>query len=447
MLPRNRFDTVFTISEISSLLKEVVENTFSVVKIQGELSSLKRHTSGHLYFSLKDQNSILDAVCWKMTVAGLQHQPIEGAEVICTGRLTTYAGRSKYQMIVESMELAGEGALLKKLEALKQQLKEEGLFDTSRKKLLPKLPQVIGIVTSPTGAVIQDILHRLQDRFPVKILLWPVHVQGTTAAQEVSQAIEGFNKLPVNGPITRPDLLIVARGGGSLEDLWPFNEEIVVRATAYSIIPIISAVGHETDTMLIDYASDCRAPTPTAAAEIAVPVRAELLKLVADQGQRLVHSLRRRFEDQMLRTDDRYDRFQRVFSLYFQNKFFHLSQIVLRPPKDFIKIQQEKFQTIFKQYTLIVGHAIKLKIQAFTHQIQLLEGYSYTRVLERGFCLAKTPQGTLISKAHLLHPYDHVILNFSDGSRSAQILKGKIQKPPKTSRLQTPPQPSLFFDD
>src|SRR5579871_1079475 len=277
----------FTVSEISQAVKRTLEGAFERVRIRGEISGFKRATSGHLYFALKDEEAKLDAVCWRGTAGRLAIKPEDGLEVIATGRISSYPGRSSYQLVVESLEPAGEGALLKLLEERRRRLGAEGLFDPERKRKLPFLPEVIRVVTSPTGAVIRDILHRLADRFPRRVLVWPVKVQGDGSAEQVAAAIRGFNALSVSGRLPRPDVLIVARGGGSLEDLWSFNEEIVVRAAAESHIPLISAVGHETDITLIDFAADKRAPTPTAAAEMAVPVRSELM------GE--VETLRRRF--------------------------------------------------------------------------------------------------------------------------------------------------------
>ena len=278
----------YTVSEISGALKQTVESAYGHVRVRGEVSQPKYHGSGHLYLTLKDEKAVLSAVCWRGTVARLAVRAEDGMEVVCTGRLSTFPGRSQYQLVIEAMELAGEGALLKLLEERRRRLAAEGLFDAARKRPLPFLPTVVGVVTSPTGAVIRDILHRLADRFPRHVLLWPVAVQGDGAAEQVAAAIAGFNALAPGGPVPRPDLLIVARGGGSLEDLMPFNEEVVVRAAAASAIPLIAAVGHETDTTLIDHAADRRAPTPTAAAEMAVPVRAELLADVLDYARRQV---------------------------------------------------------------------------------------------------------------------------------------------------------------
>jgi exodeoxyribonuclease VII large subunit len=290
----------YTVSELARALKRSIEENFAYVRVRGEISGFKRHGSGHWYLSLKDSDAVIDAVCWRMTAMRLGIKPEDGMEVLCTGRLTTFPGRSKYQLVIDTMELAGVGALLKLLEERRKRLAAEGLFAAERKKKLPFLPEVIGIVTSPTGAVIRDILHRLADRFPRHVLLWPVAVQGEGAAAQVAAAINGFNSLSADGPVPRPQLIIIARGGGSLEDLMAFNEEIVVRAAAASAIPLISAVGHETDTTLIDHASDRRAPTPTAAAEIAVPVRLDLVAELANKSARLSGSLSRLFDQRRL---------------------------------------------------------------------------------------------------------------------------------------------------
>ena len=290
----------FTVSELSRALRRSIEENFSFVRVRGEISGWKRHSSGHCYLCLKDSEAVLDAVCWRTTALRLGIAPEDGMEVVCTGRLTTFPGRSKYQLIIDTIELAGIGALLKLLEDRRRRLAAEGLFAAERKKKLPFLPEIIGIVTSPSGAVIRDVLHRLSDRFPRRVLLWPAAVQGEGAAAQVAAAITGFNRLPQDGAVPRPDLIIVARGGGSLEDLMPFNEEVVVRAAAASKIPLISAVGHETDTTLIDHASDRRAPTPTAAAEMAVPVRLELVAELGAKSSRLSGGLSRLFGERRL---------------------------------------------------------------------------------------------------------------------------------------------------
>src|SRR5262245_60047230 len=279
----------FTVSELSNALKRTVEDAYGHVRVRGEISGFRGpHSSGHCYFALKDENAKIDAVIWRFNYVRMRFKPQEGLEMIATGKLTTFPGKSAYQIVIEALEPAGVGALMALVEERKKKLAAEGLFDPARKQLLPFLPAVIGVVTSPTGAVIRDILHRLADRFPRRVLVWPVKVQGETSAAEVAGAIRGFNALPPRGPIGKPDLIIVARGGGSLEDLWSFNEEIVVRAASDSVIPLISAVGHETDVTLIDFAADRRAPTPTAAAEMAVPVRSELFAEVESLARRTV---------------------------------------------------------------------------------------------------------------------------------------------------------------
>lgn len=283
----------FSVSELANTLKRTIEDSFGHVRVRGELGRVTIARSGHAYLDLKDEKAVIDGVMWKGLVSRLNFKPEEGLEVICEGKLTTYPGRSKYQIIIERMEPAGAGALMALLEERKKKLANEGLFEASRKRPIPYLPQVIGVITSPTGAVIRDILHRLEDRFPRHVLLWPVLVQGEGAAAQIAAAIEGFNTIDGGSAVPRPDVLIVARGGGSVEDLWSFNEENVVRAAAASEIPLISAVGHETDTTLIDFASDRRAPTPTGAAEMAVPVRSELMQVIRSQGERITRSLMR----------------------------------------------------------------------------------------------------------------------------------------------------------
>jgi len=287
----------FTVSELSFALKRTVEDNFEHVRVRGEVSGFKGAAgSGHCYFRLKDERACLEAVIWRSTLLRLRFKPQEGLEVVATGKLTTFPNRSSYQIVVESLEPAGAGALMALLEERRRKLQAEGLFDSARKKPLPYLPRVIGVVTSPTGAVIRDILHRLRDRFPCRVLVWPVRVQGEGAAEEVAAAVHGFNAMAAGGGLPRPDLIIVARGGGSIEDLWAFNEEVAVRAVAASRIPTIAAVGHETDWTLIDHAADLRAPTPTGAAEMAVPVRAELAASLRELTSRHELGLRRSLE-------------------------------------------------------------------------------------------------------------------------------------------------------
>jgi exodeoxyribonuclease VII large subunit len=285
-----------TVSELSAALRRTIEDSYGYVRVRGELGKVSYHSNGHVYFDLKDERACIAGVIWRTAAARLRVRLETGLEVVCTGRVTTYPGRSQYQLVVETVAPAGVGALMALVEERKRKLAAEGLFDAARKHPLPFLPAVIGVVTSPTGAVIRDILHRLADRFPRRVVVWPVTVQGEGSAEQVAAAIRGFNALPPGGAVARPDVVIVARGGGSLEDLWSFNDEAVVRAAAASAIPLISAVGHETDTTLIDFAADRRAPTPTAAAEMAVPVRAELIAQVEDLARRRFLSFRQRQE-------------------------------------------------------------------------------------------------------------------------------------------------------
>ena len=341
----------YSVSEISFAIKRCVETTFSSVRVKGEIFGAKKADSGHWYLSLKDTNAVLSAVCWKGVALSLPVKIEDGLEVIATGKITTFAGRSSYQLVIEHLEPAGLGALLKLLEERKQQFFKEGLFDEAHKKPIPFLPDVIGVVTSPSGAVIRDIIHRVRDRFPSRIIVWPTLVQGQGAAQKIAAAIRGFNALPADGNIKKPDVLIVARGGGSLEDLWAFNEEEVIRAVYDSDIPVISAVGHETDTMLIDYVSDRRAPTPTGAAEFAVPVKTELASMLKMLGARQLNAISRYFAvlrqnieglsrgivnlNQIIgeyrqRFDDRLERLNNALKYYISNKTQALNGIGLK---------------------------------------------------------------------------------------------------------------------
>lgn len=442
---------VFSVTEVSGLVKSTVEGAFSYVRVRGELSGFKRAASGHMYFALKDENALLDGVCWRATAGRLGLRPEDGMEVIVTGRITTYPGRSKYQMVVETMELAGEGALLKLLEERKRKLAAEGLFDEDAKQDLPYLPDVIGVVTSPTGAVIRDILHRLADRFPRHVLVWPVLVQGDGAAAQVAAAINGFNAMAPDGPIPRPDLLIVARGGGSLEDLWAFNEEVVVRAAAESAIPLISAVGHETDWTLIDLASDVRAPTPTAAAEMAVPVRYEVMAQIADSEGRLIRAVRRKLdaarrevtslgrglpnlrrvlEDSAQRLDDWSERLENGLKTGLARRRARVPSRIPSPRR----VITDGKQRVAREADGLGRAARRLvarKRDRLAHIAQLLESYSYERVLDRGFALVATPDGKPVTSVTQLSPGDDVTLRLKDGVEAARIVGGAPAARPK----------------
>lgn len=429
----------YSVGEISQALKRTLEETFPRVRVRGEVTGCKRAASGHLYFRLQDDDAVLDGICWKGGVGRLAIVPEDGMEVIATGRVTAYAGRSSYQIIVERMELAGRGALLKLLEDRKRKLAEEGLFDAAAKRELPYMPDIIGVVTSPTGAVIRDILHRLADRFPSRVILWPVAVQGDAAARQIAEAINGFNAATV---LPRPDLLIVARGGGSLEDMMAFNEEIVVRAAAASEIPLISAVGHETDTTLIDFAADLRAPTPTAAAEMAVPVRIELLALVMDSGVRLMRAidrnlneggshlrglsrglpnLRRLVEDATQRLDDRDERLKNSLRTGLQRRTARLDRLVAALPRPQARIDhaQSRLAGQSRALTLAVKHRTEGHSQRLAHASALLESFSYQRVLERGFALVSGPTGTPVMSSNKVKPGDDLTIKFHDGEVAA----------------------------
>lgn len=456
----------FSVSELSAALKRTVETAFPFVRVRGEISGLKNHSSGHVYFDLKDEKAVLNAVIWRATAQALKVKPQQGLEVVLTGRISTYPGSSRYQIIVEQLELAGLGALMALLEARKKQLAAEGLFAESRKRALPYLPEVIGVVTSPTGAVIRDILHRLSERFPRRVLLWPVAVQGERAAAEVAAAIRGFNALDGKGSIPRPDLLIVARGGGSIEDLMAFNEEIVVRAVADSQIPLISAVGHETDTTLIDFASDRRAPTPTAAAEMAVPVRTELLAQVLDLERRNLRCFSRGLSERHKHLAALGRALPRADSLFAQprQRFDRAADTLASALRRNVEIHARAF---LKAATLLRAASIQRRFQtgserldALGHRLdrcfrarlgecsnrinavsRVLETVSHKAVLERGYALVRDSDGRIKRRASQVIAGERLALTFADGIALAradgatQDVKGRPRKKEKQGSL------------
>jgi exodeoxyribonuclease VII large subunit len=497
----------FTVSELSNALKRTVEDTYGYVRVRGEISGYKGpHGSGHVYFALKDERAKIDGVIWKMTFARMRVKPEEGMEVIVTGKLTTYPNRSSYQIIVETLEPAGLGALMALLEERKRKLAAEGLFDEARKQLLPFLPEVIGVVTSPTGAVIRDILHRLADRFPRHVIVWPVKVQGDGSAEQVAAAIRGFNALPETGRIRRPDILIVARGGGSLEDLWSFNEEIVVRAAAESLIPLISAVGHETDVTLIDFASDKRAPTPTAAAEMAVPVRADLIAELMSKARRALSCWQRAQDhrrtelraasralpkaEELLaiprqRLDGCAERLPRALRANAQLHHTQYSRIAGRLSPQLLRGQVERRRLRLDACTHRLGTALKTyrlthltgiarardRVTTFAERAeraawtlldnrasrldrasQLLAAFSYRGVLSRGFALVRDASDRPIRTAVSVQPGMKLGIEFSDGrvGASAEGSTPMPVSPPFTIRRRKrssggdPGQGSLF---
>jgi exodeoxyribonuclease VII large subunit len=469
----------FSVSELSFALKREIETAFPRVRVRGEISQPSFPRSGHCYFRLKDENAVIDGVAWKGTIPRLGIKIEEGLEVIATGKLTTYAGSSRYQIIVDRLELAGEGALLKLLEDRRKKLQAEGLFDPDRKRELPFLPEVVGVVTSPSGAVIRDILHRLADRFPRHVLVWPVAVQGEKAAAEVAAAIAGFNRLSVGGKVPRPDVLIVARGGGSLEDLWAFNEEIVVRAAAASEIPLISAVGHETDTTLIDFASDRRAPTPSAAAEMAVPVRADLVTETLDYAKRLTGGMtrllreqamelaglvrglgdpRRLIEERQQRLDVSGERLALATRQLVDRRTTALAAARLIEPHAVIAAKEQLLSAEtralrsamerFKGDTLqkidrtsdrldqfgerlkrAGGDLLERGLQRVEQAAKLMESYSFHSVLGRGFALVRDQDGAPVLAAAGVRAGDALKIQFADGNVDTRATDAPVSAP------------------
>jgi exodeoxyribonuclease VII large subunit len=435
---------VLTVGELAQALKRHIERGFDAVRVRGEITGFKRAASGHLYFSLKDTDACLDSVCWRLAANRLGIAPQDGLDVIATGRLTTYPDRSKYQLVVESLELAGEGALLRLLEERRRRLAAEGLFDAARKKPIPFLPNVIGVVTSPSGAVIRDILHRLADRFPRRVLLWPVLVQGPEAAEQVAAAIAGFNRLSPGAPVPRPDVLIVARGGGSIQDLWAFNEEAVARVVATSVIPVIAAVGHETDTTLIDFAADLRAPTPSAAAEMAVPVRMELAARLLTLNTRLLGGMNRTIEEKRSRLlaarrglpnpqnllsvarqrlDDWGDRLRQGLGVGLDRRRRRVAHAAARLASPAQRIAHERSRLAGESRALDAALRAYLAERGnrLRHAAALLGSFSYERVLERGFALVQDRLGRVVTSVKALRPRLQVSLRFADGKAGATI--------------------------
>ncbi|TCZ66147.1 exodeoxyribonuclease VII large subunit [Roseicella aquatilis] len=453
----------FAVSEIAGAIRRTLEDAFGRVRVRGEITELKRYPSGHIYLSLKDENAKLEAVIWKTSVPRLAIKPENGVEVIATGKIGTYADRSKYQLVIDRLEYAGEGALLARIEKLRLRLLEEGLFAPERKRRLPVLPRVIGVVTSERGAVIQDIRTTIARRFPRRLILWPVPVQGQGAAEQIAAAIRGFGALPVDGPVPRPDVLIVARGGGSLEDLMAFNEEVVVRAAADCPIPLISAVGHETDTTLIDFASDRRAPTPTAAAEMAIPARADLLADLAQTEARLLQAgrsiLDRARRRLMLaerglpdlpgilgamrqRLEDRGERLVVALPALLDRKRAALARVAPRLPhpregiaarRAALGLLDQRAAAAMRRHlargqaapALARLSAAPVAALAREKRVRLeglvarLEGVSYQSVLARGFALVSDAEGAPLTSAAAVPPGERLVLTFADGQVKA----------------------------
>jgi len=465
----------FTVSELSRALKKTVEDAYGHVRVRGELGRVTLAKSGHLYLDLKDESAVIDGVMWKGLASALPFKPEEGLEIVAEGRLSTFPGRSKYQIIIERMEPAGAGALMALLEERKRKLAAEGLFAPERKKPLSFLPDVVGVVTSPTGAVIRDILHRLEERFPRRVLLWPVLVQGEKAPEQIAAAIDGFNQLAEGGPVPRPDVLIVARGGGSVEDLWAFNEEIVVRAAAASDIPLISAIGHETDTTLIDFAADRRAPTPTGAAEMAVPVRRDLIERVEETGGRLTGALMRALDRKQTELKaaaralprpesliaDKAQRFdyvsQRLFGalrLGVERRRSRLDAAAARLGAGSLKRDMadkaRRFAEAERRLAASFANGVEQRRRRLESLAAQLTALSPKDVLRRGFALVRGDDGALVRSTQAAPPGAGLEIEFADGRVRVRAEGDAPAKPApqsqrrKPSAKSPPEQGSLF---
>ena len=439
----------FTVSELSIAIKNIIEDNFEYVKVRGEIGRVSAPSSGHIYLDIKDENAVISGVIWKTKIPHLQILPEEGLEVICTGKITTYQDQSRYQIIIDNMEPAGVGALMALLEKRKEKLSKEGVFSTKYKKDIPYLPETIGVITSPTGAVIRDILHRIEDRFPTQILIWPVRVQGESCAEEIIDAIEGFHLLS-QSDISEPEVIIIARGGGSIEDLWSFNDEILVRKVFSSSIPIISAIGHETDTTLIDLVSDLRAPTPTAAAEMAVPVKSELQSNLSDIGKRVRKTITRKMEEEKKVLDLTLKVFPKVKNILdhpinklnkismllnlslapsiksYNQKFFSVSHglkpnLLSNKIKTTIKISRDVFNDMNKSYSSMFLQK-KNRLDITTSLINVM---SHKNVLKRGYAIVKNKYESIVKDNKNLKRGDHLSIHFDND----QIVDAEVKEP------------------
>jgi exodeoxyribonuclease VII large subunit len=452
----------YTVSELAFALKRTIEDAYGFVRLRGELSKVTFHSNGHVYLDLKDERASISGVIWSRQVRLLGVRPETGLEVIVTGKVTTYPGRSQYQIIIETMEPAGVGALLAQLERLKAKLAAEGLFEASHKRPIPSMPLVVGVITSPTGAVIRDILHRIRERWPCRVIVWPALMQGEQAAAQVRAAIEGFGALPAGGPVPRPDVLIVARGGGSVEDLWPFNDEALARAAAASPIPLISAVGHETDTTLIDFVSDRRAPTPTAAAEMATPVLAELAAALADYERRLITCGGRAIEHRRTRLSAAargLPRPQELLGLATQrldlaagrlgaalqrNIAVHahalaapasaLKPALLQAP---LERKRARIEEIGARLGPIVARRLQRERERFGSLEKLYLSFDPRGPLKRGYALVYRANGALARSAPALAAGEAVQMEFQDGKRGAVVDGAAPVRPPARARAAT----------
>lgn len=467
----------YSVSELAFALKRTLEDAYGFVRLRGELSKVTHHSNGHVYLTLKDERAAIDGVVWKGQVSRLQVRPQQGMEVVVTGKITSYPQGSRYQIVIETMEPAGVGALLAQLERLKAKLQAEGLFEAARKRPLPAMPAVVGVITSPTGAVIRDILHRIRDRWPCRVVVWPVVVQGDAAAAQVCAAIRGFNALEAGGPIPRPDILIVARGGGSVEDLWPFNDEALARTVAEGTIPLISAVGHETDTTLIDFVSDRRAPTPTAAAEMATPVLAELKALVSDLGARMHRCGGRTVEDRRGRVQHAERALRRVPDLVemavqrfgivsgrlgaglAKNAAAHerdlvrvasrLSPLLLQRPQ---QVQKDRLEAVAVRLQPAAERKLERLSERLTALAKLHASVDPERPLERGFARVTRADGSIVRQGAALASGEAVSIKFGDKVTREAVIDGAggaegpaAPKPAKAKpKAPSPAQGDLF---
>ena len=453
-----------TVSELSASVKKTLETAFDYVRVKGEISRPSFPGSGHIYFSLKDDSHNLGAVIWRGAASSIDVRPEEGLEVIATGKLTSFSGQSKYQLVVRRLEIAGEGALLKQLEERKKRLEAEGLFSQERKKQLPSFPRTIGIVTSPTGAVIQDILHRIADRFGVHVLVWPVLVQGQGSAAQVAEAIKGFNLIDGAGAVPRPDLLIVARGGGALEDLMSFNDEDVVRAAAASDIPLISSIGHETDTTLLDFVADRRAPTPTAAAEMATAVKSEIQARLSEWDMRQKAAIHRRLSEseqllagsvrglshpiefvnaQSQALDIAHTKLVRLTDRCQFEATSRLNQLASRllPPHHQLAEMTRRFDSAAQKMPSLLAQIVTKYESRYEQASKLLEANSFARVLDRGFALVRDETGQPVKQGAGLAEGTLLSITFADVTRKA-VLTEKPAKPKTKIAKQASPKQS-----
>jgi len=453
----------YSVSELAFALKRTLEDAYGFVRLRGELSKVTHHSNGHVYLTLKDERAAIDGVVWKGSVRGLSVRPEQGLEVIVTGKITSYPAGSRYQIVIETMEAAGVGALLAQLERLKARLAGEGLFEPSRKRPLPATPRVVGVITSPTGAVIRDILHRIRDRWPCQVVVWPVVVQGDAAAAQVCAAIRGFCELAPGGPVARPDVLIVARGGGSVEDLWPFNDETLARTVAECSIPLISAVGHETDTTLIDFVSDRRAPTPTAAAEMATPVLAELKACIADLGARMHRCGGRAVEDRRARVaaadralkrvpdlvrlaEQRFDIVSgRLTAGLARNAALHerdlvrvssrLSPLLLQRPQT---VQRQRLQAVAERLKPAAARRLERLAERLGALAKLYASVDPDRPLQRGFARVTREDGSLVRAGASLASGETVAIKFGDQVTRQAVVDGASEGPPSPPKAGKP---------